>query len=177
MQVLTQVQRETGGERLVDVWPNLTTVLCLCSRPHAGPRPSLGTEGIFWLEAYFPPEGPVALLDPRHGLFRLLPDQKVYFEFVPVAELNTAQPTRHGAAEVEPGVPYALALSSPAGLWACLTGAHVCFERREPGLLRLLERGDTWEPPFSKPSARPRSAPPPRPHSGVVSRRVVSANR
>src|SRR5262249_7787942 len=133
-QVLTQVQQETGGQRLADIWPDLTTVLSLRSQPRTGLRPTLGTEGVLWLEAYSPPEGPVALEDPRQGLLRLLPDQKVYFEFVPVSELNAVQPSRHGAAEVEPGVPYALALSSPAGLWACLTGARVCFERRNPPL-------------------------------------------
>jgi hypothetical protein len=166
-QVLAQVQQETGGQQLVDIWPDLTAVVSLRSQPRTGLRPTLGPEGVLWLEAYFPPEGPVALEDPRHGLLRLLPDHKVYFEFVPVSELNAVQPSRHGAAEVEPGVPYALALSSPAGLWACLTGAHLCFERRDPPLLRLLETDGVAEQPLSEPvpHSAPHPFPPQRPHS------------
>jgi hypothetical protein len=173
-QVLTKVQQETGGQPLADIWPDLTTVLSLSSLPRTGPRPTLGTEGLLWLEAYFPPEGPVALEDPRHGLLRLLPDQKVYFEFVPVSELNAVQPSRHAAAEVEPGVPYALALSSPAGFWACLTGARVCFDRRDPPLLRLLERGSAAEQSSSEPvpHSAPHPFPPQRPHSRNIPTRA-----
>ena len=88
---------------------------------------------------YFRPEGAVAIEDPRHRSLRLLPDHGVYFEFVPVDQVGKARPERYSAAQVQLGVPYALAVSSPAGVWACLVGSIVRFEHRDPPLLRLVE--------------------------------------
>jgi hypothetical protein len=143
LQLITRARQETGCARLVEIWPGLAAVLSTRGQTAAALRPALDDAGVLWLETYFPPEGPVAVIDPRYGLLRLLPDHGVYFEFVPVAELDTSQPIRHGAAEVEPGVPYALALTSPAGLWACLTGVRLCFERQDPPLLQLLDTDTT----------------------------------
>jgi hypothetical protein len=126
------------------------------------------------LGAHLPPEGPVAVEDPRHGLLRLLPDNGVYFEFVPVEDLGRPHPARRAASEVEPGVPYALALTSPAGLWACLTGTRVCFESRDPPLLRIVETrpADAPVPPavdgLSASAAHPFPIQPPHPRNGEL---------
>lgn len=50
------------------------------------------------------------------------------------------RPTRHTVAEVEPGVQYALVLTTCAGLWSYMIGDTVCFERRDPPLLRFTGR-------------------------------------
>src|SRR5207245_2347363 len=70
----------------------------------------------------------------------------------PVDQVGKPRPQRYSAAEVKVGVPYAVALSSPAGVWACLIGSVVCFEHVDPPLLRLVETRMLWEP-----------APPPEP--------------
>src|SRR4029077_17237805 len=85
-------------------------------------------------------EGFVAAEDPRHGLLRLLPDHEVFFEFVPVEELGAERPARHTAADLVPGVPYAVVLTTCAGLWGYVLGDTVCFERRDPPLLRFTGR-------------------------------------
>src|SRR5207248_8381831 len=94
------------------------------------------------LEACVRAEGAVAVEDPRHGCLRLLVDHGVYFEFVPADEVGRPRPARHALADVVPGVPYAVALTSAAGVWACLAGLRVCFERRDPPLLRVVEPGE-----------------------------------
>jgi hypothetical protein len=43
-------------------------------------------------------------------------------------------------ADVEPGVQYAVVLTTCAGLWSYVIGDTVCFERREPPLLRFTGR-------------------------------------
>jgi hypothetical protein len=48
---------------------------------------------------------------------RLLPDNGIFFEFVPVEELNAPRHTRHWLGNPETGIPYAVILSSNAGLW------------------------------------------------------------
>ena len=107
----------------------------------------ISNAGVLCLEMYLRPEGAVAIEDPRHRSLRLVPDHGVYFEFVPVDQLGRPRPSRLSAAQVKLGVPYALALSSPAGIWACLVGSVVCFERRDPPLLRLVETSASWERP------------------------------
>jgi hypothetical protein len=71
---------------------------------------------------------------------RLIPDHNVFFEFVPVEDLGQDRPARHTVADLEPGVQYAVALTTCAGLWSYVLGDTVCFERREPPLLRFTGR-------------------------------------
>jgi hypothetical protein len=139
---------ESGWSRGADVWPGLTAVV-YGNAPGEGPRRALAEQlGVperrqppLLLEACVRAEGVVAVEDPRHGCLRLLADHGVYFEFVPAEELGRPRPVRHGLGEIIPGVPYAVALTSAAGVWACLAGMRVCFERRDPPLLRVLEGG------------------------------------
>lgn len=130
-----------GASCLGDVWPQLAAVL-YARGSQDGDRAALagtiGSSRVLLMETCFRPEAPVAVEDVRHGLLRLLADHGVYFEFVPVGELKGPRPIRHAAAEVELGVPYALALTSPAGYWACLVDLVVRFERRDPPLFRVL---------------------------------------
>jgi hypothetical protein len=135
-------QRTAGAARVADVWPQLAAVLYGRGRgetDRAALANAIGHSRVLLLETCFRPEAPVAVEDVRHGLLRLLADHGVYFEFVPLAELHAPHPIRHAAAEVEVGVPYALALSSPAGYWACLADLVVRFERRDPPLFQLLD--------------------------------------
>jgi hypothetical protein len=144
------LRRATGRDRLADVWPGLTAVLYARGPFDAGRawlEHVVGDERVLLLETCFRPEGAVAVEDPRHGLLRLLPDHGVYFEFVPLDQLGKPSPARYGAGEVEPGVAYALAVTSPAGLWACLVGSAVRFARRDPPLLRLVDTGLPREQP------------------------------
>jgi hypothetical protein len=66
-------------------------------------------------------------------------DHGIFYEFVPVAEIGSANPTRHWIGDIEPGVDYAPALSSCAGLWAYIVGDIVRFVERDPP--RLLVAG------------------------------------
>jgi hypothetical protein len=142
------VRRLTGRERLRDVWPGLTAILATRDPEYSivdlrssilGLERKAGGRAPLLLEMVVGAEGAVALEDPRHRRLRLLPDHGVYFEFVPADQLGKPAPARYGVAEVKPGVPYAVAVSSPAGVWACLVGSVVCFERLDPPLLRLVE--------------------------------------
>jgi hypothetical protein len=93
-------------------------------------------------EVYPASEGFIATADrgPGEGL-RLALDRGVFWEFVPVGELDAPRPTRHWAATVETGVEYAVVLSSCAGLWAYVLGDTVRVVERAPP--RLLMTGRT----------------------------------
>jgi hypothetical protein len=146
----------TGRDRVLDIWPQLAAVV-YAAGPRSPGRTRLAAElnspGLLLMEAYFRPEGTVALEDPRHGLLRLLPNHGLYFEFVPLEEQDKAQPRRLGLDEVESGVAYRLAITSPAGYWACLTEHTVCFEQLRPPLLRRLEAAPAAQPAVVLPFA------------------------
>jgi hypothetical protein len=138
-----RLQRQTGRERLVDIWPCLRLVI------HGGvkfePYRSLfrnlaGSDAVHFLETYPASEGFVATEDPRYELLRLVPDHNLFFEFVPVEDLDATNPARHTVANLEIGVPYAVVLTTCAGLWSYILGDTVRFERRDPPLLTFTGR-------------------------------------
>jgi hypothetical protein len=93
-------------------------------------------------EVYPASEGFIAIQDRGEGEgMRLVLDRGCFFEFVPVAELDTPNPTRHWAATIETGVDYAVVLSTNAGLWGYMIGDVVRFVERTPP--RLLVTGRT----------------------------------
>jgi GH3 auxin-responsive promoter len=177
VRLLECVRRRSGCDRITKIWPTLTAIL------HAGGHiESLSAGGaaadatarrrleetvadgrVLLLEMYSRPEGTLAIEDPRHSRLRLLPDHGVYFEFVPVDQVGTLRPERLSAAEVELGVPYALALSSPAGIWACLVGSVVRFESRQPPLLQVVETEHLWDRPAPSAVLVGRETNPPHP--------------
>jgi hypothetical protein len=175
------VRRITGRERLREVWPGLAVVLA-GRTPRSVTPPSrsalLGLErkgdrsAPLLLDMVLGAEGALALEDPVHRRLRLLPDHGVYFEFIPADQLGKPAPARYSAAEVKPGVPYAVAVSSPAGVWACLVGTVVSFERLDPPLLRLVDTERWGQRVLTVPDATPFTAAhaypaqPPHPRNG-----------
>lgn len=138
-----RLQQVTGRERIIDVWPQLRLVI------HGGTKfdpyralfaARIGDPAVHFLETYPASEGFIAAEDPRYGLLRLIPDHNIFFEFVPREELDVDRPTRHTVAEVQPGVQYAVVLTTCAGLWSYVLGDTVCFEHRDPPLLRFTGR-------------------------------------
>jgi hypothetical protein len=91
-------------------------------------------------EVYAASEGFVAVADRTDGEgMRVVADHGVFYEFVPVGEIDAVHPTRHWLGDVEPGIDYAIVLSTCAGLWAYVVGDTVRFIERDPP--RLLVTG------------------------------------
>jgi hypothetical protein len=93
-------------------------------------------------EVYPASEGFIAVADRGDGKgMRLICDNGLFFEFVPVGELCGEAPTRHWLGTVQTDIDYALVLSSNAGLWAYLLGDTVRFVDVDPP--RILVTGRT----------------------------------
>jgi hypothetical protein len=137
--------RPERPRRLASIWPQLELVI------HGGVnfapyRPSFAR----WLEAshaelreaYSASEGFIAVQDrgPGDGM-RLLLDNGAFYEFVRSDELDQANPPRHWIATIEPGVNYAILVTSCAGLFSYVIGDTVRFVDLSPP--RLLVTGRT----------------------------------
>jgi hypothetical protein len=141
---LAELHPQVHG-RLSDYWPNLELLVHgginfapyrrrfqeLLAGSHAETR-----------EAYAASEGFMAVADRGDGEgLRLILDNGMFFEFVPVEELNSANPVRHWIANVELNVNYAIVVSTCAGVWACPIGDTVKFVDLDPP--RILITGRT----------------------------------
>lgn len=91
-------------------------------------------------EVYPASEGFIAIADRGSGDgMRLQVDNGIFYEFIPVGDIDTDRPTRHWLANVATGVDYAIAVSTNAGLWSHLVGDIVRFVNLAPP--RLLVTG------------------------------------
>ena len=133
----------TGKASMREVWPGLEVVV------HGGVKfdpyraafdEILGDPRIRLQETYPCSEGFIAFGDPETGLLRVMHDHGLFYEFVPVDELDSSSPTRHWMGDVEIGVNYAIVVSTCAGLWSHLIGDTVRFESLRPPLLTFTGR-------------------------------------
>ena len=93
------------------------------------------------LETYPASEGFIAYDDSsgEEGLL-LLADQGIFYEFIPLEEVHSENPTRLPLSDVQTGVRYAIAMSTNAGLWSYLIGDTVEFVGTSPYRLKVTGR-------------------------------------
>lgn len=92
-------------------------------------------------EAYAASEGFIAVADRGDGEgLRLIVDNGLFLEFVPVEELDRPNPTRHWVGNAEAGVNYAIVLTTCGGLWAYVLGDTAEFVSLSPPRIRITGR-------------------------------------
>ncbi len=135
----------TATRRIADIWPGLELL------SHGGvawapyrDRFAALLEGsrAETREVYPASEGFFAVADRADGEgLRLLLDTGIFYEFVPLDGLDGANPDCRWIGDAEPGVNYALAVTTCAGLWRYLVGDTVTLVGRDPP--RVLVTGRT----------------------------------
>ena len=79
-------------------------------------------------EVYPASEGFIAIADRGFGDgLRMNLDHGIFYEFVPLEELESHTPTRHWIENVVPDVNYAVVMTTCAGLWSYIIGDTVRF--------------------------------------------------
>ena len=102
-------------------------------------------------EVYPASEGFVAIADRGYGEgLRLNLDHGLFFEFVPLEDLEKPNPRRHWIANVETGINYALVMSTCAGLWAYVIGDTVRFVETSPPRILITGRTTYWLSAFGE---------------------------
>lgn len=134
---MLELARERGmtARCVRDLWPNLQLFV------HGGVKyaPFDARVRRLWsggdhdiphrIEIYPASEGFVAIQDrPGEPGMRLNTDIGLFFEFVPVEEIDAASPGAHAAWEVEKGQRYVVVLTTCAGLWRYVLGDVVVFD-------------------------------------------------
>jgi hypothetical protein len=116
------MEAKPGATRIADIYPGLALLV------HGGVNFApyrrrfatlLEGSNAETSEVYPASEGFFGVQDGASGEgLRLIVDNGIFYEFVPVEELGSSHPTRHWLGNVEPDRNYALVVTTNAGLWS-----------------------------------------------------------
>ena len=142
--LLRRVVALAGAAHIGEVWPHLR--LFLHGAVAFGPyrelfRQLIPDPRMRYLEIYSASEGYFALQDQPGGQdLLLLLDHGIYYEFLPADQWAVPDPRTVSLAQVELHRPYALVISTNAGLWRYLVGDTVRFTSLAPYRVRITGR-------------------------------------
>ena len=136
LSVLTRVMELTGKKHLEEVWPNLEVFFHggVAFTPYRKQYEQLITSpNMHYMETYNASEGFFGLQDdPTDKSMLLMVDYGVFYEFIPMDEFGTENPTVVPLWGVEKGKNYAMLISTSCGLWRYVIGDTVSFTSTNP---------------------------------------------
>ena len=126
-----------------EVWPNLQVFISggVALRSYRDQLQEAVGGPMDFIETYGASEGFFAFQDDVNDPSLLLHlNNGVFYEFVPMDEYGTENPTRHTIGTVEPDVRYALYATSFSGLWSYDVGDVVRFTSLDPYKIQVAGR-------------------------------------
>ena len=136
LSVLSRVMELSGKEHLEEVWQNIEVFFHggVAFTPYRKQYEQLITKpDMRYMETYNASEGFFGLQDdPNDKSMLLMLDYDVFYEFIPMDELGTENPTVVPLWGVETGRNYAMLISTSCGLWRYIIGDTVKFTSVNP---------------------------------------------
>jgi hypothetical protein len=135
---------EKSGKKIGDLFPNFSVMVQggVNYEPYKAKLTESIGRSIDTIELFPASEGFFAFQDSQKEAGMLLnTNSGIFYEFVPLAEINNVNPTRLMLKDVKAGENYAMIISSNAGLWAYNIGDTVKFISTDP--YRLVVSGRT----------------------------------
>lgn len=136
LSVLVRVLELSGKQHLEEVWPNLEVFFHggIAFTPYRKQYEQLITKSdMHYMETYNASEGFFGIQnDPSDPAMLLMLDYGVFYEFIPIEELDTEKPTIVPLSGVKIGQNYAMVISNLCGLWRYEIGDTVQFTSVNP---------------------------------------------
>ncbi len=136
LSVLSRVMELSGKEHLEEVWQNIEVFFHggVAFTPYRKQYEQLITKpDMRYMETYNASEGFFGLQDdPNDKSMLLMLDYDVFYEFIPMDEFGTENPTVVPLWGVETGRNYAMLISTSCGLWRYIIGDTVKFTSVNP---------------------------------------------
>jgi hypothetical protein len=136
LSVLSRVLELTGKTHLEEVWPNLEVFFHggVAFSPYRKQYQQLITSpNMHYMETYNASEGFFGLQsDPSDPTMLLMVDYDVFYEFIPIEELDNERPNIIPIQGIEIGKNYAMVISTSCGLWRYMIGDTVKFISKNP---------------------------------------------
>lgn len=145
--IFQRVLQKTGANSVDEIWPNLCLLVCggvkLSNyRPHL--KKLIGSADIDFIETYGASEGYFSYTDDlQRDDMKLIIDNGIFYEFIrnPLPDKNSLSIQETVPLwEVEPGVPYALLVTTNAGLWRYALNDIVIFTQTDPPRINVMGR-------------------------------------
>lgn len=142
--MIKHILKVTGKNNLLEVWPNLELFMHggVSFTPYRKQFEELiPSAEMHYMEAYNASEGFFAIQDaPESDDMLLMLDYGIFYEFIPLEELNSDNPTVVSVEGIELNRNYAMVISTNSGLWRYLIGDTVTFTSKQPLKLKITGR-------------------------------------
>jgi len=138
----------TGKNNILEVWPNLElfTHGGISFVPYRDQfKELIPSDKMNYLETYNASEGFFGIQDDlsRDDMLLML-DLGVFYEFIPMDRFHEENPPAYTIGEVEPGVNYAMVISTNGGLWRYMIGDTVVFSSLYPHRIKISGRTKSY---------------------------------
>ncbi len=136
LSVMNRVLEITGKDNMSEVWPNLEMFFHggVAFTPYREQyRKLIPSANMHYMETYNASEGFFGIQDDPSDLsMSLMLDYGVFYEFIPMDELESPNPHVVPLWGVETGRNYAMLISTSSGLWRYMIGDTVRFTGKDP---------------------------------------------
>jgi hypothetical protein len=142
--LLQRVMELKGASNILEVWPNLEVFFhgAVAFGPYRNLfRELIPSDKMRYVETYNASEGFFGIQDQKDSEELLLMlDYGIFYEFIPMEELEKENPKVIPLSEVEVGKNYAILISTNGGLWRYKIGDTVKFTNVSPYRLKISGR-------------------------------------
>ncbi|MEN8224840.1 MAG: GH3 auxin-responsive promoter family protein [Bacteroidota bacterium] len=141
--LLNRILDITGKDNILEVWPNLEVFFHggVNFAPYQHQFESLvPSSTMHYNNVYNASEGFFGLQEGKRDDLLLMLDYGIFYEFIPISEIDREQPKAIPLSEVEKNVNYAMVITTNAGLWRYLIGDTVKFTSIEPYRIKITGR-------------------------------------
>ncbi len=142
--LLNRILEITGKENILEVWPNLEVFFHggVNFGPYRKQFESLiPTNNMQYRNTYNASEGFFGIQEEiEKDELLLMLDYGIYYEFIPMDELDTEHPKAIPLDEVETDVNYAMLITTNAGLWRYMIGDTIKFTHTTPYRIKITGR-------------------------------------
>jgi len=142
--LLKHILNVTGKKHLLEIWPNLELFT------HGGVsfvpyreqfRKIIPSDEMNYMEVYNASEGFFSIQDdPVSDDMLLMLDYGIFYEFIPLEEIDTDNPAVLPIADIEKDRNYAIVISTNGGLWRYMIGDTVTFTSLFPHKIKITGR-------------------------------------
>ena len=134
----------TGKNNLLEVWPNLEFYFhgAVSFNPYREQfKKLIPSDDMYYMETYNASEGFFGIQDqPDSEEMLLMLDYGIFYEFLPMENINSENPKTLSLTEVELNKNYALIISTNAGLWRYMIGDTIKFTSLSPHRIQITGR-------------------------------------
>ena len=142
--LFNKVLEKTGKSNILEVWPNMEVFVHggVNFEPYRKQYQNLfPSEQMHYMETYNASEGFFGIQNSPHSQDMLLMlDYGVYYEFIPMDEWDSENPSVISLKDVELNKNYAIVISTNAGLWRYIIGDTIKFTCKFPFKIKVTGR-------------------------------------